>query len=72
MASQVHEFNVEMTCEGCATAVTNVLNKKEGINNVQVDLQGNKVSVTSALPSDEILQVIKKTGKSCQFLGIKK
>lgn len=39
---------------------------------MQVDLQGNKVSVTSALPSDEILQVIKKTGKSCQFLGIKK
>lgn len=27
----MHEFNVEMTCEGCATAVTNVLNKKEGM-----------------------------------------
>ncbi|XP_043506661.1 copper transport protein ATOX1 [Frieseomelitta varia] len=72
MTSQVHEFSVEMTCEGCANAVTNVLNKKEGIGNVQIDLQGKRVFVTSALPSDEILQVIKKTGKACQFLGVKK
>ena len=27
----MHEFSVEMTCEGCANAVTNVLNKKEGM-----------------------------------------
>ncbi|KAK9300263.1 hypothetical protein QLX08_007024 [Tetragonisca angustula] len=72
MTSQVHEFSVEMTCEGCANAVTNVLNKKEGIGNVQIDLQENRVFVTSALSSDEILQVIKKTGKACQFLGVKK
>ncbi|PBC34200.1 Copper transport protein ATOX1 [Apis cerana cerana] len=72
MASQVYEFNVEMMCEGCANAVTNVLNKKEGVNDVQIDLQENKVFVTSILPSDEILQIIKKSGKACKFLGIKK
>ncbi|XP_076760755.1 antioxidant 1 copper chaperone [Xylocopa sonorina] len=72
MASQVYEFNVEMTCEGCSNAVTNVLNKKEGVNGIQIDLEGRKVFVTSALPSEEILQVIKKTGKACQFVGIKK
>lgn len=27
----MYEFNVEMMCEGCANAVTNVLNKKEGM-----------------------------------------
>ncbi|XP_076224735.1 antioxidant 1 copper chaperone isoform X2 [Nomia melanderi] len=57
-----------MTCEGCANAVTNVLNKKQGINNVQIDLPDKKVLVTSTLSSDEILQVIKKTGKACQLL----
>ncbi|XP_029031945.1 antioxidant 1 copper chaperone [Osmia lignaria lignaria] len=72
MASQVYEFGVEMTCEGCANAVTNVLNKKEGVNDIQIDLEGKKVFVTSRLPSDEILQTIKKTGKACQYLGIKK
>ncbi|XP_076620236.1 antioxidant 1 copper chaperone [Colletes latitarsis] len=72
MASQVYEFNVEMTCDGCANAVTNVLNKKEGVTDIKIDLEGRKVSVTSILPSDEVLQVIKKTGKQCQFLGVKK
>lgn len=28
---QVHEFSVEMTCEGCSTAVQNVLKKKTGV-----------------------------------------
>ncbi|CAL7937138.1 unnamed protein product [Xylocopa violacea] len=72
MASQVYEFNVEMTCEGCSNAVTNVLNRKEGVNGIQIDLEGKKVFVTSTLPSEEILKVIKKTGKTCQFVGIKK
>ncbi|XP_011161040.1 copper transport protein ATOX1 [Solenopsis invicta] len=69
MAAQVHEFSVEMTCEGCSTAVQNVLRKKEGINDIKIDLPGKKVLVTTALDSDEILQTIKKTGKGCQFLG---
>ncbi|CAD1478151.1 unnamed protein product, partial [Heterotrigona itama] len=42
------------------------------IGNVQIDLPGNKVFVTSALPSDEISRIIEKTGKACQFLGVKK
>lgn len=72
MASQVYEFNVEMTCEGCSTAVQNVLNKKEGVTDVNIDLQGKKVYVTSTLSSDEVLQVIKKTGKACEFVGTQK
>lgn len=71
MASQVYEFGVEMTCEGCSNAIKNVLNKKEGINDIEIDLKGKKVFVTSALSSDEILQTIKKSGKACQFLGVK-
>lgn len=72
MALQVYEFQVEMTCEGCSNAVTNVLTKKEGVDNVQIDLANKKVLVTSSLSSDEVLNVIKKTGKACQLLGIKK
>ncbi|OAD57646.1 Copper transport protein ATOX1, partial [Eufriesea mexicana] len=68
---KMHEFKVEMTCEGCANAVTNVLNKKEGVRKVEIDLQAMKVIVTSTLPPDEILQAIKKTGKSCHFVGVK-
>ncbi|XP_076235860.1 antioxidant 1 copper chaperone isoform X2 [Calliopsis andreniformis] len=61
-----------MTCEGCANSITNVLNKKKGVDQIQIDLEGKKVFVTSSLSSEEVLQVIKKTGKECKFLGIKK
>ncbi|EFN81414.1 Copper transport protein ATOX1, partial [Harpegnathos saltator] len=66
---QVYEFNVEMTCEGCSTAVEKVLKKKIGIDDIKIDLSGNKVFVTTELSSDEILEAIKKPGKKCQFLG---
>ncbi|KYM83073.1 Copper transport protein ATOX1, partial [Atta colombica] len=65
---KVHEFNVEMTCEGCSTAVQNVLGKKAGIDDIKIDLSEKKVFVTTALNSNEILETLKKTGKTCQFL----
>lgn len=71
MASQVYEFWVDMTCEGCVNSVQNVLNKKEGVNDIKVNLDNKMVSVTSMLSSDEILQTIKKTGKECRFVGAK-
>lgn len=40
-----------------------------GIDDIKIDLPGKKVLVTTALSSDEILETIKKTGKTCQFLG---
>lgn len=43
-----------------------------GIEDFKIDLQGKKVSVTTELSSDEILETIKKTGKSCQFLRTQK
>lgn len=39
-----------------------------GIDDIKIDLPGKKVLVTTALGSDEILETIKKTGKTCQFL----
>ncbi|XP_020281359.1 copper transport protein ATOX1 [Pseudomyrmex gracilis] len=68
MAAKVHEFGVEMTCEGCSNAVQNVL-KKKGINEFKINLQEQKVTVTTTLDSDEILEILKKTGKKCQYLG---
>lgn len=68
MASR-HEFQVEMTCEGCSGAVTRVLNKKGGIDNIEIDMEKQRVYVTSALSSDELLETIKKAGKTCSYIG---
>lgn len=70
MGEQVHEFNVEMTCEGCAGAVKRVLNKN-GIENLQIDVPSKKVTVTTQLPADLVLEYLKKTGKTSSFIGTK-
>ncbi|XP_044018572.1 copper transport protein ATOX1 [Aphidius gifuensis] len=69
MPSQVYEFNVEMTCGGCSGAVERVLGKKDGVEDIKIDLPAKKVFVTSTLPSSEILECIKKTGKTTTFIG---
>lgn len=69
--SSTHIFNVEMTCDGCSGAVERVLGrlKGKGVDNVLISLPEQKVSVTSTLSADELLDVIKKTGKKTTYVG---
>jgi len=71
--SQVYEFNVEMTCGGCSGAVERVLGKLgDKVENVQIDLENKKVFVTSSqLNAAELLESIKKTGKTTSYVGLK-
>ena len=64
-----HEYTVEMTCGGCSGAVTRVLGKKEGVSKFDVNLESKKVFVETELSADEILEVLKKTGKATAFVG---
>ncbi|XP_050362967.1 copper transport protein ATOX1 [Nymphalis io] len=70
--SSTHIFNVEMTCEGCSGAVERVLNrlKGQGVDNISISLPDQKVIVTSTLSADQLLEVIKKTGKKTSYVGI--
>ncbi|XP_023037194.1 copper transport protein ATOX1 [Drosophila willistoni] len=69
----VHEFKVEMTCGGCASAVERVLAKLgDKVEKVNINLDEKTVSVTSNLSSDELLEQLRKTGKSTSYIGVKK
>ncbi|XP_022906228.2 copper transport protein ATOX1 [Onthophagus taurus] len=65
-----HEYRVEMTCDGCSGAVERVLNKikDKGIEKVDIDMAEQKVLVKTSLSAQEILEVIKKTGKSTEYI----
>jgi len=67
MASK-YEFNMEMTCEGCSNAAKRVL-AKIGVTDVTADLTTKKLYVVSDKQSDELLETLKKTGKSVEFVG---
>lgn len=67
----VHEYNVAMTCSGCTGAVQRVLGRLQEVQNVEIDMEKQKVYVTSSLSGEEVLATIKKTGRECSYVGIK-
>ncbi|KAL5005351.1 hypothetical protein ScPMuIL_018807 [Solemya velum] len=69
MAAKKHIFQMEMTCEGCAGAAKRVLGKKEGVTTVETSVEKQRVFVESELSSDELLEILKKTGKTVSYVG---
>lgn len=68
--SQTYEFHMEMTCEGCANAAKKVLGKQgDKVSEVVTDVGTKTVKVTSSMSSDEVLEVLKKTGIHVSFKG---
>lgn len=68
--SQTYEFHMEMTCEGCANAAKKVLGKQgDKVSEVVTDVGTKTVKVTSSMSSDEVLEVLKKTGIEVSFKG---
>ena len=61
---------MEMTCEGCANAAKKVLGKQgDKVSEVVTDVGTKTVKVTSSMSSDEVLEVLKKTGIEVSFKG---
>ena len=47
MATETRVINVEgMTCGGCVKSVDSAVSQLQGVQSVDVDLEGNKASVT--------------------------
>lgn len=87
----IHEFQVEMTCEGCSGAIRRVLDKykgmlstfcirksihfyrllDKGVQIIDISIPDNRVEVKTTLPANEVLDIIKKTGKKVQHVSSK-
>lgn len=65
MSDHKYHFNVTMSCSGCSGAVSRVLNKLDGVKNVDISLESQTVDVTtgSGLDYDTVYNTISKTGK---------
>lgn len=51
-----------MTCTGCATKVSDVLDEVDGITDTQVDLETGTVTVTGQTDGDEVRAAIRSAG----------
>ncbi|KAF8474515.1 hypothetical protein DFH94DRAFT_762895 [Russula ochroleuca] len=71
---QTYKFDVKMTCGGCSGAVTRALQKAQangpGISSYDVNLDKQEVVVNGSIPYDDVLAVIKKTGKEVRSGGV--
>lgn len=65
-----HEFEVEMTCEGCSGAVTRILNKLENVK-FEIDLPNKMVWIESDKDVDFLMQTLQKCGKKVTYKGTK-
>lgn len=62
MATKV-EYNAEMVCEGCSGAITRILKKVDGVEDVNCDLTAQKVTVTGKdLDAKAMLEKLEKWG----------
>lgn len=59
-----YQFDVKMACSGCSNAVTKALNKIDGVDKVETNLEKQTVDVTAnGIDYDTVLEKIKNTGK---------
>ncbi|KAG0214505.1 Cytosolic copper metallochaperone [Mortierella sp. GBA30] len=62
-----YKYDVTMSCGGCSSAITKVLNKLQGVEKFEVSLENQKVIVDSATLSEaDVLAAIQKTGKAAK------
>ncbi|KGO65135.1 Heavy metal-associated domain, HMA [Penicillium italicum] len=66
MSDHQYKFNVTMSCGGCSGAVERVLKKLEGVKTFDISLETQTVNVITepTLSYDNVLEKIKKTGKT--------
>ena len=66
MATETRVINVEgMTCGGCVKSVDSAVSQLQGVESVDVDLEGNKASVTyhaSTVTVEAIVEAIEDAG----------
>lgn len=63
------EFMVDMTCDGCVSAVKNKLQTLDGIKGVDVDLSNQVVRVLGSLPVKTMVDALEQTGRKARLIG---
>ncbi|KNC52808.1 uncharacterized protein AMSG_08702 [Thecamonas trahens ATCC 50062] len=56
-----------MSCGGCSGAVTKALNRVDGVDKVEIDMEGQKVTVTGSVAKEVMFETIQKTGKAVSY-----
>ncbi|GFP96684.1 heavy metal-associated isoprenylated plant protein 26 [Phtheirospermum japonicum] len=60
-------MRVHMDCPGCQIKIMKALSKLDGVDNVDIDMNMQKVRVTGWADQDKVLKTIRKTGRMAEL-----
>ncbi|NP_001334022.1 copper chaperone for superoxide dismutase isoform 2 [Solanum lycopersicum] len=63
------EFMVDMSCQGCVSAVKSKLQTVEGVKNVDVDLDNQVVRILGSSPVKTMTEALEQTGRKARLIG---
>lgn len=58
-----------MTCDGCVNAVTRVLSRVPGADQVRVDLESGRAEIAGSAAPDALLAAVRKAGYGAELLA---
>ncbi|KAH9325080.1 hypothetical protein KI387_005258, partial [Taxus chinensis] len=66
-ALQMVEMQVNMDCNGCQRKIRKALSHLRGIDNVEIDMELQKVSVSGYIDQKKVLNAVRKCGKKAEL-----
>ncbi|XP_042515151.1 heavy metal-associated isoprenylated plant protein 28-like [Macadamia integrifolia] len=63
----ITEMRVHMDCAGCESKIRKALKKLEGVDDVDVDMGMQKVTVTGWAEQKKVLRTVRKTGRRAEL-----
>ncbi|XP_028807667.1 heavy metal-associated isoprenylated plant protein 28-like [Neltuma alba] len=60
------EMRVHMDCAGCESKVKSTLEKLKGVDEVEIDMKLQKVTVTGWADQKKVLKAVRKTGRRAE------
>ncbi|CAH2063922.1 unnamed protein product [Thlaspi arvense] len=67
LALSVVELLVDMDCQGCEKKVRRAISKLDGVDTLEIDVEQQKVTVTGYVDREDVLRMVKRTGRAVEF-----
>ncbi|KAI7736196.1 hypothetical protein M8C21_007977 [Ambrosia artemisiifolia] len=61
------EMIVNMDCHGCERKIRRALRNLDGVDNIEIDMNMQKVTVTGWVDQEKVLKKIRRTGKKAEL-----
>ncbi|KAG9148135.1 hypothetical protein Leryth_025841 [Lithospermum erythrorhizon] len=65
--TSIVEIRVHMDCAGCERKIKKALQKIDGVDNVEIDMSNQKVTLTGWLDQKKVLKTVRKTGRKAEL-----